>query len=68
VMAAIGDSFRVGEVWKSPRGTYYRVIAREGWHVTLRAGLDGPGPNQKREWDDVIGWVRPPEHNKEPAT
>lgn len=66
-MGAIGDSFRVGEVWQSPKGTYYRVIAREGWYVTLRAGLDGPGRKQKRDRDDVIGWFRPPEHNEEPT-
>lgn len=64
-MGEIGDSFRVGEVWVSPRGTYYRVEARDGWHVTLRAGLSGPGRLHKRPWGDVIGWVRPPEHNKD---
>ena len=66
-MAEIGDSFRVGEVWVSPRGTYYRVESREGWHVTLRAGLYGGGRRHKRPWADVIGWVRPPEHNENPT-
>ena len=72
-MSAIGDRFRVGEVWMSPRGTYYRVESceirikgnRESQEVTLRAGLFGNGRIRKREWDSVIGWVRPPEHNKE---
>jgi hypothetical protein len=60
---AIGDCFRVGEVWQSPRGTLYRVIKREGLHVTLRAGTEGGGRLVKHPWDGVIGWTRPPHHN-----
>ena len=66
--AEVGDSFRVGEVWQSPRGTFYRVISRDGFHVTLRAGTEGGGRKCRHPWDGVIGWVRPPAYNPPPTS
>lgn len=61
---AIAEIFRVGEVWRSPRGALYRVMDRSGRQVTLRSGIAGDGRAVKRDWDAVIEWVRPPELNE----
>jgi hypothetical protein len=53
------ESFHAGQVWQSPRGTLYRVVAVErGRHAVLRAGLDGKGRQMVRGWSAVLGgWV-----------
>ncbi|WP_019584170.1 hypothetical protein [Thioalkalivibrio sp. ALE16] len=52
------NSFHVGQVWGSPKGTFYRVMDRQrGGKATLRLGADGSGRKMVRDWDAVIGWV-----------
>ena len=52
------DSFHVGQVWESPRGTLYKVISSfRGGQATLRLGSDGKGRIVRRGWSDVFGWV-----------
>lgn len=54
--------FKPGELWMSPRGSYYRVMACViGGHAVLRLGKDGDGKIQRRRWDAVLGWVLQPE-------
>lgn len=53
----IGEIFRVGEVWESPKGTLYKVIAAGvGQQMVLRRGIRGDGPKRFRSWDRVSGW------------
>ena len=52
------DSFHVGQVWESPRGTLYRVMSvRRGGQAELRVGSTGGGRIVRRDWDAVVGWV-----------
>jgi len=61
--------FRAGQIWESPRGTYYQV-EEIGPYVTHRQALSGKrkqailrkvaigkGRRTKRDYDDVFGWV-----------
>ena len=51
--------FHAGQVWISPRGTYYRVegVERGGW-AKLRTGAFGEGRIKRKGWDDTgNGWV-----------
>lgn len=68
---AIGDSFRVGEVWTSPRGIDYKVT---GLRMKRDAALSRSrqvadlysmknGQTKTRDWDAVIGWTRDPAKN-----
>ncbi|MBN3043323.1 hypothetical protein H4F47_10370 [Pectobacterium brasiliense] len=52
------EVFKVGEVWQSPRGTFYKVISVDSREATLRKGSDGSGKIMRRWWDDVVNWVR----------
>ena len=60
----IGDSFREGEQWESPRGTIYIVMGFERpEHKRKQAILRTSGPHTsrrriKRDWDAVEGWFR----------
>lgn len=61
---SVGDCFVVGQVWKSPRGKLYRVVAggydhatRLKLEATLRLGVDGKGRIVRRRWDAVENWV-----------
>lgn len=65
-------SFRVGDVWESPRGTIYKctgeyISTKNGRPIQkriLRAGVNGDGKKITRDWDDVGSldrgqfWVR----------
>lgn len=60
----VGDCFEVGQVWESPRGTLYTVVAGGYDHETrkclvavLRLGSDGKGRTVRRAWDAVKDWV-----------
>jgi|EndMetStandDraft_9_1072997.scaffolds.fasta_scaffold19345_4 hypothetical protein len=35
---AVGDCFRIGEVWKSPRGIFCRVVEISSQPSTLKGG------------------------------
>lgn len=62
------DSFRIGDVWESPRGTLYKCtevrfqgagdglsLPRRGVKkAVLRAGADGAGKRIVRDWDAVV--------------
>ena len=51
-------SFHDGQVWESPRGFLYRVMAvTRGGKATLRLGSDGSGRKVVRDWDAVINWI-----------
>ena len=59
----VGDCFEPGQVWESPRGTLYKVIAggydditRTTRQAVLRMGLEGTGRKLFRPWDAVINW------------
>lgn len=58
------DQFRVGDVWETPRGFLYRVVAIYGRVAVLRAGSSGErGRLVRRAWDDIGAhsgrpWVR----------
>ncbi|MBL5819901.1 hypothetical protein JBO39_01560 [Serratia marcescens] len=60
---AKGEIFRVGEVWESPKGNLYKVIAVRLRQATLRMGKDGCGRIVRRQLDAVIGWSMSKEHN-----
>lgn len=62
-MTEIGDCFRIGEVWISPRGTEYTVDRYVQGSNRLRVVLKTADRTINRDWDAVIGWVRPPERN-----
>lgn len=52
------DCFHPDQVWASPRGTLYRVMACEiGGDALLRVGIEGTGRLVSRPWDAVQGWV-----------
>ena len=60
------DSFHVGQVWETSRGSLYRVIeVRRGGQAVLRLGSDGKGRIVRRPWDAVIGWYLYSDDNKE---
>ena len=64
--------FKPGEIWQSPRGTFYRVLSNEvGGQATLRrvADADGTPPSScglryvrwnevKIRWHAAVNWVR----------
>ena len=51
------DSFHVGQVWESSKGTLYTVVeVRRGGQAILRLGVDGKGRIVRRDWDAVVGW------------
>jgi hypothetical protein len=59
----IGDCFEIGQVWESPRGTLYKIVAGGYNHETrtqnsavLRKGADGKGCTVVRAWDAVANW------------
>ena len=66
-----GEQFQEGELWRSPRGTLYRVITLMPEPSTLRRtrrrlavlrqGPDGAGRKIIRAWDAVEGWARQPQ-------
>lgn len=50
--------FHEGQVWRSPKGTLYRVVeCRRRGQAVLRQGIDGSGRVDRRPWDAVFGWV-----------
>ena len=50
------DSFHVGQVWESPKGTLYKVIeVKRGGQAVLRLGSNGKGRIARRDWDAVVG-------------
>lgn len=51
-----GERFQYREVWQSPRGTLYRVIAVADGEAILRMGSDGSGRKYRRYVDDIGGW------------
>lgn len=55
-MAKRDDLFKVGEVWQSPRGTLYKVIAVDGNQATLRLGSFGDGRVVRRWVYQNYGW------------
>lgn len=51
-------SFHEGQIWESPRGTYYKVVKSErNGQAILKQGTDGSGSKIKRPWDAVVNWV-----------
>lgn len=58
------DQFRVGDIWETPRGFLYRVVAVENGTAILRAGSSGDsGKLVRRAWDAIGAhtgrpWVR----------
>jgi len=60
---SVGDAFREGEVWQSPKGTLYRVMIVKCGQAILKIGSDGSGRIVRRPWDAVIGWSMSKEHN-----
>lgn len=67
---AVGECFREGEVWESPRGLLWRVVAmatlpstgakRGRRQAELRHGAseaDSSGRRQARDFDAVAGWT-----------
>lgn len=63
-MVAIGDCFRLGEVWISPRGMLWKVVDIDNDHrprqAILRQGAAGRGRKIRRDWDAVINWALSP--------
>ncbi|WIJ63894.1 hypothetical protein OI978_24325 [Serratia nevei] len=55
-MAKHDDLFKVGEVWQSPRGTLYKVMAVDGTQATLRLGSFGDGLIVRRWIYQNHGW------------
>ncbi|KKO59277.1 hypothetical protein LG59_2288 [Serratia ureilytica] len=55
-MAKRDDLFKVGEVWQSPRGTLYKVMAVDGTQATLRLGSFGDGRIVRRWIYQNHGW------------
>nr|WP_249418334.1 hypothetical protein [Citrobacter freundii] len=51
-----GERFQVGEIWKSPRGFFYKVVEVIGSQATLRMGCDGSGRKARRWVDAIDGW------------
>lgn len=50
--------FHAGQIWESPRGTLYKVVAvQRGGQATLRLGVDGSGRIVRRAWDAVRNWA-----------
>jgi hypothetical protein len=52
-----GETFRVGEVWLSPKNYYYKVTEVKGEQATLRMGMDGSNRKVYRDKNKVIGWT-----------
>lgn len=59
-MIVAGEAFQLDEVWRSPKGTFYRVVEAVpgSRQVALRAGIHGTGKKRYRTWDRVEGWTR----------
>jgi len=49
--------FHDGQVWQSPKGTFYRVERVVGGQATLRVGLEGAGRLVRRGHDRTNGWT-----------
>lgn len=56
------EFLQAGDVWRSPRGSLYRVIGPNGEtdQMVLRKGLGGSGRKQYRSRDNVLGWALQP--------
>lgn len=63
----IGDSFMVGEIWTSPRGTKYKVedvrFPKGGGSRKIAIIMTEKRRKLVRGWDEVDGWVRNPDDN-----
>lgn len=51
-----GERFQSGEIWQSPRGFLYKVVAIAGREAILRMGTHGLGRKRKRQVDAISGW------------
>ncbi|HAI51369.1 hypothetical protein [Atlantibacter hermannii] len=51
-----GERFQSGEIWQSPRGFLYKVVAISGREAILRMGTHGRGRKTKRQVDAISGW------------
>lgn len=48
--------FRQGQVWMSPKKTWYRVVAVRNGQASLRTGLQGTGRIVRRPVGACKGW------------
>lgn len=50
--------FKIGDIWLSPRGAFYKVVSVEGEHAILKMGIHGNGRKIKRRKDTTRNWMR----------